>query len=62
MMQTPHRDIDYVSKFGIHVMNISTLGINYPVISDHLGIILDLDLASYFSSDYSDIANFLTVY
>jgi len=52
---TPNRDIDYVLTYGIKVLNISTLGPNYPCTSDHLGIIFDVDIASYFASSYSDI-------
>jgi endonuclease/exonuclease/phosphatase family metal-dependent hydrolase len=54
--QTPHRDIDYVLTFGINITNISTLEINDPCVSDHLGIIFDIDIASHFASRYSDIA------
>jgi predicted GTPase len=40
----------------VHISNISTIGINDPCISDHIGIIFDVDLASHFQSQYSDIA------
>jgi len=51
--QTPGRDIDYIYTFGINIRSISTLSINIPAISDHLGIICDIDLATHFSSQYS---------
>jgi hypothetical protein len=53
--QTPNRDIDFVLTFVINVVNISTLEPNIPSHSDHLGMIFDLDLQSFFSSKYSDI-------
>jgi hypothetical protein len=53
--QRPHCDIDYIETFGIHISNITTTGINNPCISDHLAIIFDIDIASHFQSEYSDI-------
>jgi hypothetical protein len=53
----PNRDIDFILTYGIHVTNISTLSPNLPATSDHLGIILDIDLASHFSSSYSDLGS-----
>jgi hypothetical protein len=53
--QTPGRDIDYIYTFGINFGSISTLSINIPAISDHLGIICDINLATHFSSQYSHI-------
>jgi hypothetical protein len=47
--QTPSHDIDYVFTFEIKVDSISTLTLNTPAISDHLGIILDINLAAHFS-------------
>jgi hypothetical protein len=44
----PNRDIDYVLTFGINVINISTMAPNFPTQSDHLSIVLDLDLGSPF--------------
>jgi len=55
MTQTPNRDIDFILTYGIQVSKISTLGINHPAQSDHLGIILDLDMYSFFSSKFSDL-------
>jgi len=51
----PNRDIDYVLSYGIDVLNISMLHQNIPCFSDHLGIVLDIDLNKYFSSTFSDI-------
>jgi hypothetical protein len=52
---TPNRDIDYVLTYGINSINISTMAPTFPTQSDHLVIILDLDLGSHFSSAYSDL-------
>ncbi len=52
----PNRDIGYLNTFGIPDKNIFTLILNQPAHSDHLGIIFDLDLKSFFSSTYSDIS------
>jgi hypothetical protein len=54
---TPNRDINYVFTFGFNVVNISTLGMNFPLTSDHLEIAFDLDIESFFKSHYSDIAS-----
>jgi hypothetical protein len=53
----PNRDIDFILTYGINVTNISTLSPNSPATLDHLGIILDIDLASHFSSTYSDLGS-----
>jgi hypothetical protein len=34
-----------------------TLVPNFPAQSDHLGIVFDIDMASYFSSSFSDLGN-----
>jgi hypothetical protein len=52
----PNRDIDYVLTYGINATSISTLAPNSPTHSDHLGIVFDLDLGTYFSSIYSQIS------
>jgi hypothetical protein len=52
----PNWDIDYVLTYGIQVTSISTMSPNFPAHSDHLGIIFDIDIASYFPSTYSDLA------
>jgi hypothetical protein len=54
---TPNRDIDYILTNGIKIPSIPTLHPNNPAHSDHLGIVFDVDLSSYFSSSYSDIAS-----
>jgi hypothetical protein len=54
---TPNRDIDFIYTFGISFMNISTLSINTPALSDHLGIPFDIDLESFFSLKYSSMAD-----
>jgi len=53
----PNRDTDYVFTYGIHIANITTLSPNLPATSDHLGIVFDVDVASYFSSSYSTICS-----
>lgn len=45
---TPCRDIDWVLTSGITISNITTLHPNFPACSDHLGIIMDVDIASFF--------------
>jgi hypothetical protein len=51
----PNRDIDFVLSYGIDIVNKSTLHLDNPCQSDHLGIAFDLDLNKFFSSSYSDI-------
>jgi hypothetical protein len=53
--QTPNRDIDFILSYGIKVKNISTLTPNIPAHSGHLGVVVDIDINSYFQSSYSDI-------
>jgi hypothetical protein len=40
---------------GITIDSISTIPINTPAKSDHLGIILDINLAGHFNSTFSEI-------
>jgi hypothetical protein len=51
----PNHDIDYILTHGIDIRNISTLPPNNPSHSDHLEIIFDIDIHSYFSSTYSEL-------
>jgi hypothetical protein len=53
----PNWDIDYILTHGINIVNITTLPPNIPATSDHLGIVFDIDIASYFSSSYSNICS-----
>jgi hypothetical protein len=55
--QPPGREIDYVLSFDINIRSISSLPINIPAISDHLGIVFDVDLATHFSSQYSEVTD-----
>jgi len=55
--QTPNHDIDFVLTHGISVSGISTLEMNNPAQSDHLGICINLNLASFFSSNFSDMTS-----
>jgi hypothetical protein len=50
--QIPNRDIDYILTWNISPSHISTLELNTPALSDHLGLILDFDLGSYFNASY----------
>lgn len=52
---TPHRDIDYILTYGIDVKAVTTLGINFPAISDHQGIAIDIDVRSFFNGSYSTL-------
>jgi endonuclease/exonuclease/phosphatase family metal-dependent hydrolase len=45
---TPNHDIDYELTYGIKISSITILAKNSPAASDHLGIVFDIDLASYF--------------
>jgi hypothetical protein len=56
-MTTPNWDIDYVLTYGINAINITTMVPNFPVYLDHLGITLDIDLSTYFSSSYSELSH-----
>jgi hypothetical protein len=53
--QTPGRDIDLVLTYGITPDSISTIPLNNPATSDHIGIILDINLATHFDSKFSEI-------
>jgi hypothetical protein len=51
----PNRHINFVLTYGILILNISTMSPNTPSHSDHLGMILNIDLQSFFSSSYSQL-------
>ncbi len=53
--QTPEWDIDFVLTYGITPDSISTIPLNNPATSDHIGIILDINLATHFDSKFSEI-------
>ena len=55
MTITPNRDINYVLTFGINIRAISTLQPDFLCHSDHLGIVFDIDLQTFFDSKYSDV-------
>jgi hypothetical protein len=44
-----------IIPYGINARAITTLSPNTPLASDHRGIILDIDLGIFFSSNYSNI-------
>jgi len=54
---TPNRDIDHILTFGIDIINVLTLRQNTPCVSDHLCILFDIDVQTFFSSSYSDISH-----
>lgn len=47
---TPLRDIDFILTHGIQVTHVTTLHPNTPACSDHLGMVLDIDAVTFFSS------------
>lgn len=47
---TPLRDIDFILTHGIQVTHVTTLHPNTPACSDHLGMVLDIDVVTFFSS------------
>ncbi len=51
----PNRGIDYVLTYNIMPVSISTLLTNSPSKSDHLGICIDIDIASAFGGPYSSL-------
>jgi hypothetical protein len=52
----PNSDIDYVYTWGVNITRISTLDVNTPADSDHLGICLDIDLTELFGGKYGTLA------
>jgi len=58
--QNPSRDIDWVLIYGSTPSVISTLPLNQPALSDHLGIIIDFNLEEYFSTTFSALASLPT--
>jgi hypothetical protein len=59
MTKTPNHGIDYILTFGIPKTSISTLEADNPAVSDHLGILLDIDLTLLFSSTYNVLGSML---
>jgi len=52
---TPQQDIHYILSSSIQISNISTMEPNFLAHSDHLGIVFDINLHEFFSSEYSDV-------
>jgi hypothetical protein len=52
-----NRDIDYVYTWGIQINRITTLAINVPANSDHLGICIDIDIEALFGGKYSELTS-----
>lgn len=52
--QMPGCDIDYILTYGISINSITTIPINCPATSDHLGMILDIDMQHHFSTTFSE--------
>ena len=55
---TPGRFIDRVAVFGIQAQRATILRANMPAQSDHLGIVVDLDLHYLFNNACSPLAQF----
>jgi hypothetical protein len=52
---TPNRDIDYILTYGFPTQHITTLGMNNPATSDHLGIGIDINVEDLFQGTYSTL-------
>ena len=46
---TPNRPINFILTFGIMPESISTLPLNIPAQSDHIGMIFDLNMEQFFN-------------
>jgi hypothetical protein len=51
------RDIDYIYTHGVKVTHITTLPIDNPANSDHIGIAFDIDTSLLFNAQYSTLGN-----
>ncbi len=52
-----NRDIDYVLTYGIDTSCITTLPIDSPANSDHLGIAIDIDTSHLFNASYDPLGD-----
>jgi hypothetical protein len=48
----PDRDLDWVLTWGVQISTLSTLPVNFPAISNHLGFCIDIDISNLFGSTY----------
>ena len=53
--QTPNRPINFFLTFGIMPESISTLPLNIPAQSDHIGMIFDLNMEQFFNSSFYEV-------
>jgi len=53
--QTPNRPINFILTFGIMPESISTLPLNIPAQSDHIGMIFDLNMEQFFNSSFYEV-------
>ncbi len=51
------RDIDFIYTWGIHTERITTLAINVPANSDHLGICIDINTEALFNCRYDKLSS-----
>lgn len=52
-----NRDIDYIYTWGVQIDRISTMAVNIPANSDHLGICADINIASLFGGTYGALSS-----
>ena len=51
------RDIDFVYTWGVQTQHVRTLSVNVPANSDHLGICIDINIASLFECKYDKLSD-----
>jgi hypothetical protein len=51
------RDIDFVFTWGIHTERITTLAVNVPANSDHMGICIDINTEALFNCKYDKLSS-----
>jgi hypothetical protein len=51
-----NRDIDYIYTWGVQIERITTLSVNHPANSDHLGICADINIASILGGTYATLS------
>jgi hypothetical protein len=55
--KTSGRDIDYILTHKVPISAISTIAYDIPANSDHLGLLLDIDIATLFGSTYNNLSS-----
>jgi hypothetical protein len=51
------RDIDFIYTWGLQTEHVSTLAVNTPANSDHLGICIDINIESIFECRYDKLSS-----